>query len=63
MGFEFFNPSRPDPGRREKIDLNFYFHTSLWYLQRFYGASKGFMKALKEATKKAAKKCEHKNLS
>ena len=20
-----FNPSRPDPGRREKINLNFYF--------------------------------------
>ena len=35
-----FNPSRPDPGQREKIDLNFYFHTSLY-------ASKGFMKALK----------------
>ena len=24
-----FNPSRPDPGRREKINLKFYFHTSL----------------------------------
>ena len=24
------NPSRPTPGRRDKIKLNFYFHTSLW---------------------------------
>ena len=34
--FENFNPSRPDPGQREKINLNFYFHTSLWCLKRFY---------------------------
>ena len=34
------NPLRPNPGRREKINLNFYFHTSL-------GASEGFMKAFK----------------
>ena len=25
---EWVNPSGPDPGRREKIYLNFYFHTS-----------------------------------
>ena len=31
-----FNPSRPDPGQREKIDLNFYFHPFLWCLKRFY---------------------------
>ena len=31
-----FNPSSPDPGRREKINLNFYFHISLWCLKRFY---------------------------
>ena len=30
------NPSRPNPGRRDKIKLNFYFHTSLWCLKRFY---------------------------
>ena len=35
-----FNPSRPNPGRREKIKLNVYIQTSL-------GASRGFMKALK----------------
>ena len=34
--FTVFNPSRPDPGQREKIDLNFYFHPSLWCLKRFY---------------------------
>ena len=32
----FFNPSRSNPGRTEKIKLNFYFHTSLWYLKTFY---------------------------
>ena len=31
-----FNPSRPNPGRREKIKLNFYFHTSLWCLKWSY---------------------------
>ena len=25
------NPSPPDSGRREKINLYFYSHTSLWY--------------------------------
>ena len=34
------NPSRPNPGRIEKIKLNFYFHPS-------FGTSKGFMKTLK----------------
>ena len=24
------NPIRADPGRREKFNLNFYFHTFLW---------------------------------
>ena len=36
------NPSRPDPGRREKVNLNFYFHTSLWWLKRFYEGLKPF---------------------
>ena len=31
-----FSPSGPNPGRREKIKLKFYFHTSLWCLKRFY---------------------------
>ena len=45
------NPSRPDPGQREKINLNFHFHTSLWCLKRFY-----------ETFSDIAKKCENKNL-
>ena len=32
----YLNPSRRDPGRREKIKLNFYFYTSLWCLKKFY---------------------------
>ena len=35
-GLDWVNPSHPDPGRREKINLNFYFHTSLWCIKRFY---------------------------
>ena len=31
-----FNRSYPDPGRREKINLNFYFYTSSWCLKRFW---------------------------
>ena len=30
------NPSRPDPGQREKINFDFYFYISLWCLKRFY---------------------------
>ena len=30
----YLNPSRHDPGQKEKINLNFYFHTSLWCLKR-----------------------------
>ena len=33
---KYINPSRPNPGRREEIQLNFYFHTSLRCLKRFY---------------------------
>ena len=39
-----FNPSRPNPGQREKIKLNFYFLRSC-------GTYKGFMKALKAVIK------------
>ena len=39
-----FKPSRPDYGRREKINLNLYFHTSLWCLKRFYEGLKGLRK-------------------
>ena len=30
-----------NPGRRGKIKLNFYFHTSLWCLKKFYEGLKG----------------------
>ena len=42
--FKNFNPSRPDPGKREKINLNFYFHTSLWCIKKFYEGRKGLYK-------------------
>ena len=41
---QIINPSHPNPRRREKINLNFYFHTSLWSLRRFYEGVKGFHK-------------------
>ena len=43
----------------EKIELNFYFHTSLWYLKRFYEGLKGLHKTFWGTTKK----CENKNLT
>ena len=33
---KWINPFCPDPGWREKVNLNFYFHTSLWCRKRFY---------------------------
>ena len=40
----YVNPLRPNPGQREKIELIFYFHTSLWCLKRFYEGLKGLHK-------------------
>ena len=37
-------PSHPDPGQREKINLNFHFHTSSWCPKRFYEGLKAFIK-------------------
>ena len=54
----YFNPSRPNPRRREKIMLNFYFHTSLWCFERSYEGLKGLHKTFWGTTKK----CENKNL-
>ena len=48
----FVNTSRPIPGRWRKIKLNFYFHTSLWSLKKFYEGLKG-----------TTKKCENKKLT
>ena len=42
-----------------KLNLNFYFHTSLWYLKRFYEGLKDLDKTFWRTTKK----CENKNLS
>ena len=41
------NPSRPDPGQAEKINLNFCFQTSLWCLKKFYEGLKAFIKTFK----------------
>ena len=48
----YLNPSRPDPGQGEIINLNFYFHTSLWCLKKLFQGLKG-----------TTKKCENKNLT
>ena len=53
------NPSHRDPRWREKINLNFYFHTSLWCLKRFYEGLKGLHKTFWGTTKEY----ENKNLS
>ena len=50
-----FNPSHPNHGRREKIKLNFYFHTSLWCLETLWRPYKIFWGT--------TKKCENKNLT
>ena len=54
-----FNPSRPNSEQKENIKLNFYFHTSLWCLKRFYEGLKGLHKTFWGITKK----CENKNLT
>ena len=46
------NHSRPDPGRGEKINLNFCFHTYLWCFKMFYEGLKGFYKTFCGTTKK-----------
>ena len=42
------NPSPPDPGQREKINVNFYFRASLWCLKRFYEGLKAFINPFDE---------------
>ena len=51
-------PYRSDLGRREKINLNFCFYTSLWCLKSLSEDLGGFHKAFCGPTKK----CESKNL-
>ena len=48
--FQSINPLRPNPRRRKKIKLNFYFHTSLWCLKRFYEGLKGLHKTFWDTT-------------
>ena len=55
------NPSRPNPRQREKLSLNFYFHTSFWRLKRLYEDLKG-LKDLHKTFWGTTKKCENKNL-
>ena len=50
--WKIINPSRPEPGLRKKINLSFYFHTSLWCLKRFYEGLKGLHKTFWDTTKK-----------
>ena len=51
--------SVPIPDEEKKNELNFYFHTSLWYLKRFYEGLKSLDKTFRGTTKK----CENKNLT
>ena len=46
------------PDEEKKNNLNFYFHTFLWCLKRFYEGLEGLRKTLSGTTKK----CENKNL-
>ena len=45
------NPSHSDSGRREKINLNFYFHTLLWWLKKFYESHRTFGGTTKKCDK------------
>ena len=38
--FSKLKPSRLNPRLKEKVNLNFYFHSSLWCLKRFYEGRK-----------------------
>ena len=49
----------PIPDEEKTVKLNFYFHTSLWCLNRFYEGPKGLHKTFRHT----AKKCENKNLT
>ena len=57
--FFYFNLSRPDYGRREKINLIFYFPTSFWCIKRLYEGFKGPHSNFQGTTKK----WENKNIS
>ena len=46
------SPCISDSSIEVKINLNFYFHTSLWSLKRFYEGLKGFHKSFRGTLKK-----------
>ena len=54
-----FNPSRLYPWWKGKINLNFYFYTSLWCIKTFYEGHKDLHKTFWGTTKK----CENKDLN
>ena len=56
--YKVINPSGPNPGRREKIKLNFHFHTSLWCLKGLQG-----LKGLHKTFWGTTNKCENLNLT
>ena len=57
--WKFVIPSRPNPGPRENMKLNFYVYTSLWCLKRYYKGLKDLLETFWGTTKK----CENKNLT
>ena len=52
------NPFRPDPGRKMKTNLNFYFYLSLWCFKMFYEGLQDLHK-----TFEAPQRSENKDLS
>ena len=46
------SPCISDSSIEVKINLNFYFHTSLWSLKRFYEGLKGFHRSFRGTLKK-----------
>ena len=50
------NPSHLDPGRRERINSNFDFHTSLFWLISFMKALKAFIKLFEAPQRSVTKK-------
>ena len=53
------NRLHPNSGQKEKNNLNFYFHSSLWCLKMFYEGLYDLHKIFWDAIKK----CENKSLS
>ena len=54
LGIPLLNRSRPNPGKEKKINLSFYFHTSLWCLCGFMKVLNAFMRPF-EAPQRSVK--------